>query len=78
MSAGKQFLTVAEAADYLGSTPAYVRKLCSMRRLPHFKPNGGRLLFDVGELESYIRAGRVASADELADRACAILNGGAK
>jgi len=70
------FLTIPQAADFLGFKPSYLRKLCFLKQIPHFKPNGGHLLFDRAELEAYVRAGRVASNSELADRADAILNGG--
>ena len=76
MSTRRTFLTVPEAAEYLGLTVSYVRKLCFMRKLPHYKPNGGRILFDADELESYVRAGRVATSGELSDHACKILNCG--
>lgn len=72
-----QFMNVADAASYLGIKPSYLRKLCHFRKIPHFKPNRGKLLFDAAELEAYVRAGRVATNDELSDRADAFLKGGA-
>lgn len=71
------FLTVVQAAAYLGIKTSYLRKLCHLRKVPHFKPNNGKLLFDSIELEAYVRAGRVATSDELADRADTFLKGGA-
>lgn len=71
---GPIFFTTEEAADFLGFTPAYLRKLCFLRQIPYFKPNGGRLLFDRAELEAYIRASKVSSNDQLAARADAMLN----
>ena len=70
------FLTIPQAADFLGLKATSLRNLCYRKQIPHFKPNGGRLLFDRAELEAYVRAGRVASNAELAERADAILNGG--
>lgn len=72
------YLTTVEAAEYLRSTPAYIRKLAYLRKLPHYKAGGRKNLFAVADLDAYVQAGRIASADELADRACAILNGGTK
>ena len=63
------FLTIPQAADFLGLKATSLRNLCYRKQIPHFKPNGGRLLFDRAELEAYVRAGRVASNAELADRA---------
>ena len=76
MGISQSFLTVPEAAAFLGLKATSLRNLCYRKRIPHFKPNGGRLLFDRAELEAYVRAGRVASNAELAERADAILNGG--
>lgn len=72
----QKFLTTEEAAKYLGFTPAYLRKLCFLRQIPYFKPNGGRLLFERAELEAFIRASRVSSNDELSAQAEALLNQG--
>jgi len=76
MGISQSFLTVPQAADFLGLKATSLRNLCYRKQIPHFKPNGGRLLFDRAELEAYVRAGRVASNAELAERADAILNGG--
>ena len=76
MCDGKMFLTTDEAANFLGFTHAYLRKLCFMRQIPYFKPNGGRLLFERAELEAFIRASRVSSNDEHFAQAEALLNQG--
>jgi len=59
------FLTVHEASKFLGFTESYLRKLCFQRRIPHYKPNRGKLLFDQNELERFVRDKRVLTADEL-------------
>ena len=69
-----QFLTVEEVSKVLGFSPAYVRKLCHYRKLPHFKPLGGKLLFDAAEIEDIVRKHRVLTADELSEKAAALLN----
>ncbi|KAF0153783.1 MAG: hypothetical protein FD159_2765 [Syntrophaceae bacterium] len=71
------FLTAGQAAEFLGIKPSYLRKLCHQRKVPHFKPNNGKVLFDAGELEAFVRAGRVATHDELAVHADTYLKGGA-
>ena len=38
-------LTVTEAAEYTGFSKAYVYKLCHLNKLPHFKPENGKILF---------------------------------
>jgi hypothetical protein len=37
----------------------YLRRLVAERRIPHYKPSDGRLMFNVAEVEDWIRAGRV-------------------
>ncbi|SLM18283.1 DNA binding domain protein, excisionase family (fragment) [uncultured spirochete] len=69
-----EFLSVEEVAALLKTTRGYVYKLVCERRLPCYKPNGGRLLFDPVEIEEFIRSGRRSTHRELSDRATAILN----
>lgn len=71
------FLTADQAAAFLGIKQSYLRKLCHQRKVPYFRPNNGKVLFDADELEGFVRAGRVATSDELADRADTFLKGGA-
>ncbi len=63
------FLTAKEAAEFLSVTIGMLYKLVFQRRLPCYKPNGGRLYFDRAELEAWIRRGRVTPSDELDDKA---------
>jgi hypothetical protein len=49
------FLNVDGAADYLATTPGAVRALCKREQLPVHRTPQGRLLFDVTELEAYVR-----------------------
>ena len=74
----KTFLTLPEAADFLGLKESYVYKLVFLKRLPYYKPHGGRLLFDRAELEALVRAGRVSTAAELLEKADRSLNEGGK
>ena len=69
-----EFLSVAEAASFLGIKKSYLYKLVCERRLPCYKPMGGRLLFDQAELENVIRKGRRSTRDELSERAETLLN----
>ena len=51
------------AAELLGISRHTVRKLVREKALPHFKI-GRRTVFDAGELSVWLRARRVAPADE--------------
>jgi len=72
------FITVKQASELLGFSEKYVRKLVFLKKIPYFKPLGGKILFDKEELEGIVRASRVASDNELADRADAVLNRGGR
>ena len=43
------------AAEYVATTPGAVRALCKRRQILFHKTPQGRLLFDVAELEAYVR-----------------------
>jgi len=69
-----QFISVDEACSFLQCSKAYLYQLVHHKKIPHYKPNGGRLLFDAEELDAFIRKSRVATADELQDQAIVVLN----
>ena len=71
-----QFYDVTQVAELLHTTPAYVRKLCFQKKIPYFKPLGGKVLFDASEIETFVRKGRVATREELQGRATDLLNKG--
>lgn len=68
------FLSVNEAAAFLGFSKLYLYQLVHRKEVPHYKPNGGRILFDISELDAWVRGGKVLSRDELAQRAESVLN----
>mgnify|MGYP000917681519 FL=1 len=70
----EQFLTVPEAAEFLKTTVKYVRKLAFERRLPVYRPLGGRLFFKKSELEALFENSRQPPKEELSDRAIELLN----
>jgi len=78
MPQNQRFLTVKQTAEFLGFTEKYIRKLVFLKKIPYFKPLGGKILFDQEELEKLVRDSRVPSNSELAEKASALLNGGAK
>jgi hypothetical protein len=54
---GDGFLDVAGAAAYLASTPSGIRSLVKRRAIPFHKAPNGRILFDRGELDTWVRVG---------------------
>lgn len=58
MDVRSEYLSVAEAAVYLGTGVRFVRRLVAERRVVFYKI-GGHVRFKVSDLESYAQAGRV-------------------
>lgn len=51
-------LNIAEAADRLGVTPRFVRRLVAERRIPFLKV-GRHVRFDPDDIDAFLAAGRV-------------------
>ena len=47
-------LNVTEAAEYLDLKPGYIYKLISQKKLPCYRPMGGRVFFRPEELEAWL------------------------
>lgn len=62
------FLNAAETAQLLRTSVGYVRKLTSLKRLPHYKMSR-KVLYRRSEVIALIEAGRVATTSELAEQA---------
>lgn len=79
ISTTKDVLTSDEAAKYMGVSKSYLYKLTMQQKIPHYKPMGKMCYFNRLELEQWLQANRVATADELSQRAQRIsVKGGAK
>lgn len=69
ISTTKAVLTVDEAARFMGVSKSYVYKLTMQQKIPFSKPLGKMLYFDRLELEAWLMSNRVATSDEISDRA---------
>ena len=65
----KEVLTADEAARYMGVSKSYLYKLTMQKKLPFSKPLGKVCYFNRQELEAWLMSNRVATSDELQDRA---------
>jgi excisionase family DNA binding protein len=54
-------LGIDEASRFTGLKPSYLYKLIHLKRIPYYKPTGGRVYFKQSELEAFIFRGRQAS-----------------
>ena len=69
-------LTVTEAAAFTGYSKAYLFKLVHLKKIPHYKPEGGRILFSLDDLKAFCFRNRTAASYELQEQAEAMLNKG--
>lgn len=65
----KAVLTATEAAAYLGVSLSCLYKWTMNRTIPHFKPNGKLVYFEREELEKWMMSNRVATEQELEQKA---------
>ena len=65
----KEVLTSDEAAKYMGIARSYLYKLTMKQQIPHFKPMGKMCYFNRLELEQWLQRNRVATVDEIEQRA---------
>ena len=72
----REILRVDDVAELIGSTRNGIYKLVFNRRIPHYKPTGGRLYFKRSEIEAWLLSNRVAPMDELEQQAAAGLREG--
>lgn len=65
----RKLLTSKEAAKYLGISLSFLRKMMMNRIIPMYKPNGKLCYFDPEDLDAYLTSVRIASQDEIRERA---------
>ncbi|HOO02699.1 MAG TPA: helix-turn-helix domain-containing protein [Rectinema sp.] len=69
-----EFLNIQETAEFLKTTKAYIYKLVHTRRLPFYKPLGGKVYFRKSELEKLFENSRIPTQEELNAKATGLLN----
>lgn len=65
----RKLLTSKEAAQYLGISLSFLRKMMMNRIIPMYKPNGKICYFDPADLDAYLTSVRIASQNEIRERA---------
>lgn len=69
ISTTKAVLTVSECAKYMGISRSTLYKMMMRREIPYSKPNGKVCFFSRAELEAWLMSNRVATSDEIRDKA---------
>ena len=65
----KEMLTIDEAARYMGTSKSHVYKLTMKRTIPFYRPSGKLCFIRRQELEQWLQTNRIATEDEINDRA---------
>ena len=65
----KEVLTSDEAAKYMGISKSYLYKLTMKQEIPHYKPMGKMVYFNRLELEQWLQSNRIATENEISQRA---------
>ena len=61
----KEVLDIKELAEYTGYKKSYLYKLVSKNKIPHHKPNGGRLFFTRDEIDAWLTSNRITPENEI-------------
>ena len=62
-----QLMSCQEAASYLKVSKSHIYKLTSQDQIPHYKPNGKKVYFNKGDLDAWIKHGRVLTKEEVSE-----------
>lgn len=65
MQTKRKFLNSQEAAEYLGLSLSYFRKMMMRRVIPMYKPSGKLCFFDPDDLDAYLTSIRISSQSEI-------------
>lgn len=57
MSTENKFMTIKEAAEYLGYSVGYLYKMVKNKDIPSYQPTGNKILFDKEEIEKWVKSG---------------------
>lgn len=61
----KEFLTMNDAADYLGLSKSQLYQLTSNKLIPYYKPGGKNIFFRIEDLNDYVKQNRIMPTSEL-------------
>lgn len=73
MPTKRKLLNSQEAADYLGFSLSYFRKMMMKRVIPMYKPSGKLCFFDPDDLDAYLTSVRISSQSEIDSEAARYL-----
>ena len=66
---GKEMLTLEELSLYTGFSKGTIYQLTHFKKIPYSKPLGGKLFFQMKDVQNFLKQNRVASNDEIERKA---------
>jgi excisionase family DNA binding protein len=60
----KKYLSLLEAAEYLGISPSTLYKLNSRRKISYHKPSGKKIYYLIDDLDAWLSQNRQESTEE--------------
>ena len=71
----KETFTLDEASQYTGFKKSYLYKLCSQKKIPHYKSPGGRkTFFDRQKLDVWLKAVEIKTQSQVREELNTIIN----
>lgn len=65
----KNVLCINDVALLTGLSKSWIYQATCSKQIPHYKPNGKQIYFDRAELEAWLKQNRVATANEIDQKA---------
>ncbi len=69
----KEMLTLNELAIYTGFSKSHIYKLTHQNKIPHYKPSGKCIFFNLKEINDWLMQNRTSSKDEVEQEATEFL-----
>jgi excisionase family DNA binding protein len=69
MQVKKQFLTLNEAADYLGVSKSTIYQYTHQKIIPYYKPAGRLIYFKIDDLNNFLGSIKIKSQEQIKDEA---------
>ena len=69
----KEMLTLNELAQYTGFSKSHIYKLTHQNKIPHYKPSGKCIFFNLNEVNDWLMQNRTSSISEIEQQASEFL-----
>lgn len=60
----EKFITIKDAAKFLGFSAGYLYKMVKKKEIPYYQPTGNKILFDKEEIEKWVKNSKVSENHE--------------